>query len=98
MVDTDLRMQTEGDQLMTKINSKITVILRARAYYSVPQLIGQFKTHIWGLMEANVDGIFHASSFLLARIDQAQNRFLRELGIGAEQALLEFNFASPIYL
>ena len=53
MIDTDLRMQTAVDQLMTKINPKITAILRTRGYYSVPQLIVQFKTHIWGLMEAN---------------------------------------------
>ena len=95
MVDTDLRMQTAVDQLMTKINPKITVILRTRGYYSVPQLIVQFKTHIWGLMEAHMGGIFHATNSLLAKIDRAQNRFLRELDISVDQALLEFNFAPP---
>ena len=40
-------------------------------------------------------GIFHASSYRLAKIDHAQDRFLRELGIPAEQAFLEFNFAPP---
>ena len=55
----------------------------------------QFKTHIWGLMEANMGGIFHAATSLLAQIDRAQNRFLRELGISSEQALLDFNFPSP---
>ena len=38
MVDTDLRMQSAVDQLMAKINRKITAILRTRGYYSVPQL------------------------------------------------------------
>ena len=69
MVDTDLRMLTAIDQLLTRIRPKITAILRTRAYYSVPQLITQFKTHIWGLMEANSGGIFHAATHLLAKID-----------------------------
>ena len=93
MTDTDLRMQTAVDQLMTKINPKITAILRARGYYSVPQLIVQFKTHIWGLMEANTGGILHPPSSLLARIDQAQNRYVRELEVSTEPAFLEFNLA-----
>ena len=79
---------------MTKVNSKITAILRIRGYYNMPQLIVQFETHIWGLMEANMGSIFHATSCLLAKIDRAQNRFLRELGISVDQALLELNFAS----
>ena len=60
MIDTDLRMQTAVDQLMTKINPKIIAILRTRGYYSVPQLPLQFTTHIWGLMETNTNAIFHA--------------------------------------
>ena len=80
---------------MAKIKPKIIAILRTRGYYSVPQLILQFKTHIWGLMEFNMGGFFHASSTLLARLDHAQNRFLRELDMSAEHALLEFNFPPP---
>ena len=95
MIGTDLHMQTAIDQLLAKINPKITAILRTRAYYSVPQLIMQFKTHIWGLMEFNMGGFFHAATFLLEKIDRAQSRFLRELAISPEQALLEFNFPSP---
>ena len=55
----------------------------------------QFKTHIWGLMEAHMGGIFHAATYQLARIDRAQDRFLRELGLSSEQALLDHNFPSP---
>ena len=95
MVDTDLMMHTAIDQLLTKIRPKVTAILRTRAYYSVPQLLTQFKTHIWGLMEANMGGIFHAATYLLAKIDHVQSRFLRALGMSAEQAFLEFNFAPP---
>ena len=47
MVDTDLAMDSAIDLLLTKIRPKITAILRTRGYYSVPDLITQFKTHIW---------------------------------------------------
>jgi len=95
MVDTDLMMHSAIDQLLTKIRPKVTAILRTRAYYSVPQLLTQFKTHIWGWMEANMGGIFHAATYLLAKIDHVQFRFLRALGLTAEQTFLEFNFAPP---
>ena len=46
-------------------------------------------------MKAHMGGIFHAATYQLARIDRAQNRFLRELGLSSEQALLDHNFPSP---
>ena len=74
MVDTDLRMQTCIEQLLAKIRPKITAILRTRGFYNIPDLVSQFKTHIWGLIEVNIGGYFHAASSLL-EIDHAQNRF-----------------------
>ena len=46
-------------------------------------------------MESHMGGIFHASDYRLAKIDHEQNRFLRELGISAADAFMEFNFAPP---
>ena len=94
-MDTDLRMHSAIEDLMSKIRPKITAILRTRAYYKVPDLIGQFKTHIWGLIEAHNGGYFHATSSLLDKIEHAQSRFLRELEVSPEQAFLDFNFAPP---
>ena len=95
IMDTDLRMHSAIEQLMSKIRPKITAILRTRAYYKVPDLIGQFKTHIWGLIEAHNGGYFHAVPSLLDKIEHAQNRFLKELEVSPEQAFLDFNFAPP---
>ena len=95
MVDTDLRMETCLELLLSKIRPKITAILRTRAYYSTPDLVTQFKTHIWGLIEANIGGYFHAASYMLAKIDHAQNRFLHALGLSPDQAFLDFYFAPP---
>jgi len=95
MMDTDLRMQTCIDQLLSKIRPKITAILRTRGFYSIPDLVSQYKTHIWGLIEVNIGGYFHAASSLLAKIDHAQDRFFHELGLTSAQALLDFNAAPP---
>ena len=95
MIDKDLRMHSAIEQLMAKVRPKITAILRTQSFYSSPEFICQFKTHIWGLVEANNGGYFHASTTLLAKLDHAQNRFLHELGLTREQVFLQFNFAPP---
>ena len=81
MMDIGLRMHPCIDQLLAKIRPKITAILRARGFYSIPDLVSQFKSHIWGLIEFNIGGYFHAASSLLEKIDHAQNRFFNELGL-----------------
>jgi hypothetical protein len=95
MMDTDLRMHSAIEQMLAKVRPKVTAILRTRAYYSISDLITQFKTQIWGLMEAHSGGLFHAAISLLQKIDQVQKRFLREIGISAVRGFLEFNFAPP---
>ena len=75
MIDTDLRMKTCIEQLLSKIRPKITAILRTRAYYSTSDLIMQFKIHIWGLIEANMGGDFHAATYLLTKIDHVRKSF-----------------------
>ena len=95
MMNVNVRMQSAIDQLLAKIRPKITAILRTRSFYSTSELVCQFKTHIWGFVEANNGGYFHASTSLLAKFDHAQNRFLHELGFTREQAFLEHNFAPP---
>ena len=94
-VDPDLRMHSVVDQILNKIRPKTTDILRTRAYYSIPDLILQFKVHIWAIIEAHLIGYLHAVTPLLDKIDGVQRRFLRELDVSPEQAYLEFNFAPP---
>jgi hypothetical protein len=95
MMDTDLRMHSAIEQVLGKVRPKITAILRTRAYYGISDLIGQFKTQIWGVMEAHSGGLFHAVTSLLRKFDHAQNRFLHEIHVNAERAFMEFNFAPP---
>jgi len=95
MVDVDLRMHSAVEQVLSKIRPKVMAILRTRGYYNTTDLILQFKTQIWGLIEGNMGGYFHAAPSLLDKIDQVQNRFLRELGLSPADGFLEYNFALP---
>ena len=88
MFDNDLRMISCIDQLLSKIRPKVRAILRTRGFYSTPELIQQFNTHIWGLMEMFIGGLFHAVSSLLQKIDHVQNRILEELGLSSANAFL----------
>ena len=94
-MDVDLRMHSAVEQVLSKIRPKVTAILRTRQYYSMENLILQFKTQIWGLIEANMGGYFHAASSLLDKIDAVQNRFLHELDMNPAFAFLTYNFAPP---
>ena len=96
MTDCKLTMTPALDNIMAQIKPKITAILRTRAHYSNKDLIGQFKTHIWGLIEAHNGGIFHAATSHLDRLERAQQNFLDELGITASEAFIDHNFALPI--
>ena len=92
-IDLDLRMHTCIDQLLSKIRSKSTAILRTRAYYDSSKLLDQYKSRVWGLVEAHCGAYFHAATSLLNKIGQVQEAFLHKLGISETQAFLDFNFA-----
>ena len=96
MIDLDLRMHTAIDQLLSKIRPKTTAILRMRGYYAVPDIINQYKTHVWRLVESHCGGYFHAATSLLDKVGQVQSNFLHKLNISEREAFLEFNFAPTI--
>ena len=59
------------------------------------ELINQFKTHVWSVMEVHNGAILHASNSHLQRLDDSQRHFLEEIGIDEAEAFMEFNFAPP---
>ena len=69
--------------------------MRTRQHYSEADLIGQFKTHVWGIIEQNSGAIFHAARYLLDKIDACQSSFLKQIGLDDASAFLNFNFAPP---
>ena len=95
LVDCKLIMQQAVDKLLTQIRPKVHAILRTKKFYNTKELIGQFKTHVWGLMECHNCGIFHASSYILEKLDEVHHKFVEKLEISAEEAFISYNFASP---
>jgi len=81
------------EEIVKRARPKVTAILRSRLYYSVEDLIGQFKGHIWGLIEYYTPCIYHAGISLLAKVDRLQERFLKELDLEEKDAFLPFNMA-----
>jgi len=95
LFDCKLIMDHAIDKILTQARPKITAILRTRSHYSKKDLISQFKTHIWGIMETQNGAIFHSAEYLLEKLDSAQRRFLHELDLDEATAFMEFNFAPP---
>ena len=82
--DLNLRMHTAIDQLLAKIRPKSTAILRTRGYYNTAELIGQYKTQIWGLVESHCGGYFHAASSLLEKIEKISVQFSKTIEFHSE--------------
>ena len=94
-IDCKLTMREAVDKILSQIRPKVHAILRTRVHYSIQDLIGQFKTHVWGHMEYQNGAIFHASDYILQKLDNVHTHFLTELGLSQAQAFEDYNFAPP---
>ena len=74
-------------------NWKLQCLLRSRRFYSVAELVGLYKVHVLSYIEYRTPAIAHAAATTLAPIDSIQARFLREVGLSEEDALINFNLA-----
>ena len=95
LVDCKLTMKQAVEALLSQIRPKVRAIVRTRSHYSEKDLIAQFKTHVWGLMECHNGGIFHACSSILEKLDAVHYKFLRDIGVDHSSAFLNYNFAPP---
>ena len=60
LVDYKLIMDAGIEKILSQARPKIRAILRTKPHYSVAELITQFKTHVWGIMEIYNGSILHA--------------------------------------
>lgn len=91
IIDAKLTMRDCVHDLVNRTKYKVTAILRTRPFYSVNDLIIQYKSYILSILESFNACIFHASTTLLAKLDCVQNRFILELGLTQESAALRHN-------
>ena len=95
VLDCKLSMQPCIDHVLNKSRPKIRAILRLQHMFSVQDLIGQYKTHIWGNSEYSNEALILACNSQLGRLDRMQRWFLHELGVSDYDACVSFNFAPP---
>lgn len=92
-IDEKLTMGDAVDYVCVRARPKIKALLRSRRYYNVPDLIVQFKTPIWGLIEFSHGNVMHASETFLSKIEDLQRGFIRQLPLTEEMAFLDHNLA-----
>ena len=95
LFDVKLQMQKAVDRIVNQARPKIKAILRTKAYYDLPSLIQQYKTHVWGILEHHNGAILHSSETVLAKIDRMQRSFVSELLLTEEDAFVMYNFGPP---
>ena len=88
LFDCKLIMRQAIEKILSQARPKISAILRTRQHYSEADLIGQFKTHVWGIIEQNSGAIFHVARYLLDKIDACQSSFLKQIGLDDASAFL----------
>ena len=59
--DNKLRVASAVTAILKKARPKFQMLMRSRPYYDYADMILQFKTHILGIFEANIGGIYHAT-------------------------------------
>ena len=96
LVDCKLQMHDAVDKILAQARPKVNAILRLRQHYEIKELINQFKTHIWSILEIHNGATFHAVTGELSRLDALQKHFLKELNVEEDTAFLEYNFAPPV--
>ena len=93
LLDVKLSMHSLINQTIAACRPKAKALLRTRAFYDIPDMLNQFKTHVWGLIEYKNGAFLHASATAIQKIDQVQRNFVKELRITEEMAFLDYNFA-----
>ena len=91
--DADLSMRTEVEALADRCHWKLRTLLRAKRFFTTPQLVAQYKSHVLPFVEHSTPAVYHAISSVLDTLDRVQKTFLRRLGLTEAEALTEYNLA-----
>ena len=67
--------------------------MRSARFFTDSELVNMYKSQLLSYLEYRTAAIYHAYDSILAPPDKFQDKFLRELGISAEDALMHFNLA-----
>ena len=91
--DAQLLMHSGVRKIAVEAGWRLKAILRARSYFTTPELFRLYKANVLSYIESGVAGYFHACDSTLDSVDRIQIRFLRSVGLSEEEALLSFRLA-----
>ncbi len=91
--DNKLVMRTAAHKCARKAAFKTKSLLRCRRFYSLGDLVMLYKSHVMSYVEYRTPGLHFASSSVLVELDDVQTRYVKELGLSEESALMTFNLA-----
>ena len=90
MIDNKLRTRACVDKVYKKAKPKVRRLLRARRFFSTGQLVLQFKSHIWGVVESVTSAVYHAAPSVVAKLDRIQESFVEKMSLSERDAFLRF--------
>ncbi len=91
--DPQLLMHDGARKVATEAGWRLQAILRPRRFFSSPELVRLYKSLVLSYIESGTPGYYHASQSVLDCIDRVQRRFLREMQLSDEDALLNYRLA-----
>ena len=91
--DDTLTMESAISELVAGAGWKLRTLQRTQRYYCDADLVVLYKAHLLSFIEYRTPAIYHAARVDLQKVDQIQERFLRSIGMTAEDALMKFNLA-----
>ena len=86
-------MLVQCQEVARRAGLKLKTLLRTRRFFNLKEMVILYKSHVLPVLEFSTPAVFHASSTVLELLDKVQRRFLREVGLSEEDALLHFNLA-----
>ena len=91
--DTKLRMEMQCHEAGARASWKLRTLLKTRRFFNTKDLVAQYKTQVLPTLEFSTPVVCHCTVTALEDLDRVQRRFLREVGLSPEEALLEYNLA-----
>ena len=88
-----LKMEEAIATTLKKARAKFQALMRTRCHYNDSDMFLQFKTHVLGLLESNIGGIYHATATLLAPLDRVMVTFVHNFNMESEDAFRKYNLA-----
>ena len=92
-IDPQLIMADAIAECSTESHWRLSSLLRSRRFFSVEDIILQYKSQVLSYLEYRTCAVTHAADSHLTVLDSVQTRLLRNIDVTAIDALLHFNLA-----